>query len=44
MIVIVRQSPRTFVERVDFITSVGYGSRPGHAASGSGCPAAGRSR
>jgi glutaconate CoA-transferase subunit B len=29
VIVIVRQSPRTFVERVDFVTSVGYGSGPG---------------
>jgi glutaconate CoA-transferase, subunit B len=29
VIVIVRQSRRTFVERVDFITSVGYGSGPG---------------
>jgi glutaconate CoA-transferase subunit B len=27
--VIVRQNPRTFVERVDFVTSVGYGSGPG---------------
>ena len=29
VIVIVRQSPRTFVERVDFVTSVGYGSGRG---------------
>jgi glutaconate CoA-transferase, subunit B len=29
VIVIVRQSPRTFVERVDFVTSVGYGTGPG---------------
>jgi glutaconate CoA-transferase, subunit B len=29
VIVIVRQSSRTFVERVDFITSVGFGSGPG---------------
>ena len=29
VIVIVRQSPRTFVERVDFVTSVGYGAGPG---------------
>ena len=29
VIVIVRQSTRTFVERVDFITSFGYGSGPG---------------
>jgi glutaconate CoA-transferase subunit B len=28
VIVIVRQSPRTFVERLDFVTSVGYGSGP----------------
>jgi len=29
VIVIVRQSKRTFLERVDFITSVGYGDGPG---------------
>jgi glutaconate CoA-transferase subunit B len=29
VIVIVRQSPRAFVEKVDFITSVGHGSGPG---------------
>jgi glutaconate CoA-transferase subunit B len=29
VIVVVRQSLRTFVEQVDFITSVGYGSGPG---------------
>lgn len=29
VIVIMRQSPRTFVERVDFVTSVGYGRGPG---------------
>jgi glutaconate CoA-transferase subunit B len=29
VIVIVRQSPRTFVERVDFITSIGFGTGPG---------------
>jgi glutaconate CoA-transferase, subunit B len=29
VIVIVRQSPRTFVERVDFVTSLGYGDGPG---------------
>jgi glutaconate CoA-transferase subunit B len=29
VIVIVRQSKRTFVEKVDFVTSVGYGSGPG---------------
>ncbi|HEX6525707.1 MAG TPA: CoA-transferase [Streptosporangiaceae bacterium] len=29
VIVVVRQSNRSFVERVDFITSVGYGSGPG---------------
>jgi glutaconate CoA-transferase subunit B len=29
VVVIVRQSPRTFVERVDFVTSVGYGAGPG---------------
>ncbi|WP_300614438.1 CoA-transferase subunit beta [Trebonia sp.] len=29
VIVIVRQSRRTFVEKVDFVTSVGYGAGPG---------------
>jgi glutaconate CoA-transferase subunit B len=29
VIVVVRQSPRSFVEQVDFVTSVGYGSGPG---------------
>ncbi|HEV7898561.1 MAG TPA: CoA-transferase [Planosporangium sp.] len=29
VIVVVRQNPRTFVNRVDFVTSVGYGSGPG---------------
>ena len=29
VIVIVRQSTRTFVEKVDFVTSVGFGSGPG---------------
>ena len=29
VIVVVRQSSRAFVERVDFVTSVGYGSGPG---------------
>jgi glutaconate CoA-transferase, subunit B len=29
VIVIVRQSPRAFVEKVDFITSVGHGAGPG---------------
>jgi glutaconate CoA-transferase, subunit B len=28
VIVVVRQSPRTFVDRVDFVTSVGFGSGP----------------
>ncbi|MFC0529666.1 CoA-transferase subunit beta [Phytohabitans kaempferiae] len=32
VIVIVKHSPRTFVERVDFVTSVGYGSGPGDRA------------
>jgi glutaconate CoA-transferase subunit B len=32
VIVVVRQSRRSFVERVDFITSVGYGSGPGDRA------------
>jgi glutaconate CoA-transferase subunit B len=30
VIVVVRQSPRSFVTRVDFVTSVGYGEGPGH--------------
>jgi glutaconate CoA-transferase, subunit B len=29
VVIVVRQSLRTFVERVDFVTSVGYGSGPG---------------
>jgi len=29
VVVIVRQSPRSFVEKVDFVTSVGYGHGPG---------------
>lgn len=29
VIVVVRQTPRAFVERLDFLTSVGYGSGPG---------------
>ena len=29
VIVVIRQSHRSFVERADFITSVGYGSGPG---------------
>lgn len=29
VVVVVRQSRRTFVERVDFVTSVGFGSGPG---------------
>jgi glutaconate CoA-transferase, subunit B len=32
VIVVVRQSARSFVERVDFVTSVGYGSGPGDRA------------
>jgi glutaconate CoA-transferase subunit B len=28
--VVLRQSPRAFVDRVDFVTSVGYGDGPGH--------------
>jgi glutaconate CoA-transferase subunit B len=30
VIVILRQSPRAFVEKVDFVTSVGYGAGPGY--------------
>jgi len=29
VVVVVRQTPRAFVERVEFVTSVGYGSGPG---------------
>ena len=29
VVVVVRQSPRTFVERLDFVTSVGFGAGPG---------------
>ena len=29
VLVIVRQSPRTFVDRLDFVTSLGYGTGPG---------------
>ena len=29
VIVVLRQSPRTFVDRVDFVTSVGFGDGPG---------------
>jgi glutaconate CoA-transferase subunit B len=29
VIVIIRQNPQTFVERVDFVTSLGYGTGPG---------------
>lgn len=32
VVVVVRQSLRTFVDRVDFITSVGYGTGPGDRA------------
>jgi glutaconate CoA-transferase, subunit B len=32
VIVVVRQSPRAFVDRVDFVTSVGHGSGPGDRA------------
>ena len=30
MIVVVRQSRRSFVDRVDFVTSVGFGDGPGY--------------
>ena len=30
VIVVIRQTPRSFVERVDFVTSVGFGGGPGH--------------
>lgn len=29
VLVLLRQTPRTFVERLDFVTSVGFGSEPG---------------
>jgi glutaconate CoA-transferase subunit B len=32
VIIIVRQSRRSFVERLDFVTSVGYGAGPGDRA------------
>lgn len=32
VIVVVRQRPRSFVDKVDFVTSVGYGSAPGDRA------------
>ncbi len=32
VIVVVRQSPRAFVDRVDFVTSVGHGAGPGDRA------------
>ncbi len=40
VIVIVRQTPQTFVERVDFVTSVGFGDGPGSRAC-LGLPGAG---
>lgn len=30
VVVVLRQSPRSFVDRVDFVTSVGYGDGPGY--------------
>lgn len=33
VIVVVRQAHRSFVDRVDFVTSVGYGRGPGHRES-----------
>jgi glutaconate CoA-transferase, subunit B len=30
VIIVVRQSPRSFVGKLDFVTSVGYGDGPGH--------------
>jgi glutaconate CoA-transferase, subunit B len=30
VVVVIRQTRRTFVEKVDFVTSVGYGDGPGH--------------
>ncbi len=43
VIVIIRQSRRTFVERVDFVTSVGFGDGPG-ARQRLGLPGAGPER
>lgn len=40
VLVMLRQSPRSFVERVDFVTSVGYGRGPGDRARW-GLPGAG---
>jgi glutaconate CoA-transferase, subunit B len=43
VIIVLRQSPRTFVERVDFVTSVGHGEGHGHRARlglGGGGPSA----
>ena len=31
--VLLRQTPRAFVERVDFVTSMGFGDGPGHRAA-----------
>lgn len=42
--VVVRQSPRTFVDRVEFVTSVGFGSGPGDRERfGLGAPVRGSS-
>ena len=44
VIVVVRQSARAFVERVDFVTSVGFGSGPGDRGSSAfAAPGRGRS-
>jgi glutaconate CoA-transferase subunit B len=32
VVVVVRQSPRAFVDKVDFVTSVGFGAGPGDRA------------
>jgi glutaconate CoA-transferase subunit B len=36
VIVVLRQSPRSFVDRVDFVTSVGFGEGPGATGNGWG--------
>ena len=41
VIVVLRQSPRAFVERVDFVTSVGYGDGPGRPRAARACAARG---
>ena len=44
MIVIAPHAKRTFVERLDFVTTVGHGDGAGRPASGSACAARARPR